>query len=108
MTLESLSPPIAEARAAHIRALIGAARGIIAEHGVTTAALDAIAEELIALGLRRELFPAEHFPLPPNGSAIFRLAEDSDGRFALYLSAKPPGGPVPPHDHTTWAVIAEF
>ena len=106
MTLETLSPPIAGARAAHIRALIGAARGIIAEHGVTTAALDAIAEELIALGLRRELFPAEHFPLPPNGSAIFRLAEDSDGRFALYLSAKPPGGPVPPHDHTTWAVIA--
>ncbi len=106
MTLQTISPPVAEARAAHIRAVITAARCIEAEQGVTRAALEAIAAELIALGLRRDLFPAEHFPLPENGSAIFRLAEDPDGRLALYLSAKPPGGPVPPHDHTTWAVIA--
>ncbi len=36
---------------------------------------------------------------------IYRLAEDADHRFALYASTGAPGKSVPPHNHTTWAVI---
>ena len=36
----------------------------------------------------------------------YRLAEDADHRFALYAAAGAPGRQAPPHNHTTWAVIA--
>jgi rhodanese-related sulfurtransferase/predicted metal-dependent enzyme (double-stranded beta helix superfamily) len=98
---------ITDQRAAAIAATIEAARGIIARRGVTRAALDELKPVLDALGERGELFPPEHFRIPagrPN--AIFHLAEDADGGFALYGSAGLPGAKQLPHDHTTWAVIA--
>ncbi|HZB93186.1 MAG TPA: rhodanese-like domain-containing protein, partial [Stellaceae bacterium] len=74
---------------------------------VTRATLDAIKPVLIELAARRALFPPEHFPFAPDGRPrVYRLAEDGDGRFALYASAGCPGKAQPPHNHTTWAVIA--
>ena len=69
--------------------------------------LQEVAQRLQALGLRRDLFPAEAFPLVPGRpTSIYRLAEDIDGGYALYLSLGEPGRAQPPHDHTTWAIIA--
>ncbi|CAG9182856.1 rhodanese-like domain-containing protein [Cupriavidus pampae] len=69
--------------------------------------LKPVAEALEQLGLQRDLFPDEHFRVTPEFPAqVYRLAEDADGRYALYVSAGLPGKSQPPHDHTTWAIIA--
>lgn len=82
-------------------------RRIEAEQGVTRQALEALKPVLIKLASETELFPAEHFPVSPGGHGrVYRLAEDSDQRFALYASAGVPGKAQPPHNHTTWAVIS--
>src|SRR5579864_409607 len=96
-----------EERRAAVEATIARVREIESEKGVTAGALDALKPVLIALASRTELFPAEHFPVAPGGHGrVYRLAEDPDRRFALYASAGVPGKAQPPHNHTTWAVIA--
>jgi len=77
------------------------------DRGVTRDALDAIKGLLVELAGRRELFPLGDFPVNADDGTgvIYRLAEDADHRFALYASAGAPGKSVPPHNHTTWAVI---
>lgn len=100
-------------------AVISARRGAVAKamtrirhiektQGVTRPALEAIKGVLLNLADQEHLFPLEHFPRvqDENGhNAIYRVSEDSDSRFALYMSTAKPGKKVPPHDHTTWAVI---
>ncbi|TAJ94743.1 MAG: hypothetical protein EPO10_02675 [Reyranella sp.] len=91
-------------RAAAVRRLIDEARAI-EKQGVNYANLDRIGGLLSSLARRTELFPQEEFPLGADGG-IYRLSEDPDHRFALYASAGGPGKKVPPHNHTTWAIIA--
>ena len=94
-------------RAQAVEQTLDQVRRIEAEMGVTPATLDAIKPVLIALATRTDLFPPEHFPVTPGGHGrVYRLAEDADRRFALYASAGVPGKAQPPHNHTTWAVIA--
>jgi len=98
---------IAELRAQAVGKLIGRVRAIEAGEGATRASLEKIKAELIALASRAELFPPEHFAnIPGRVGTIYHLAEDADGRFALYGSAGVPGKAQPPHNHTTWASIA--
>jgi rhodanese-related sulfurtransferase/predicted metal-dependent enzyme (double-stranded beta helix superfamily) len=98
---------IHEQRAQAVRATIEAVRAIESQFGVTREALDRIKPELVRLASRTELFPAASFGnLPGRPGTIFHLAEDPDGRFALYGSAGAPGKAQPPHNHTTWACIA--
>ncbi|WP_203073996.1 rhodanese-like domain-containing protein [Falsiroseomonas ponticola] len=99
-------PSLLTRRAAAIAALVERARGIERAHGVTRAGLGRIADLLIALAQQEDLFPADHFPPGPKGGAIYRLAKDADGRFALYASVHVAGPVVPPHDHGAWAIIA--
>ena len=82
-------------------------RAVERARGVTPDALDAIKGLLVELAGRRELFPLGDFPVNAEDGTgvIYRLAEDADHRFALYASAGAPGKSVPPHNHTTWAVI---
>ncbi|MFN0027758.1 MAG: cysteine dioxygenase [Acidimicrobiales bacterium] len=64
---------------------------------------------LLQLLEQRELFPAEDFPPPPeSGSYLYRIAEDDDGQFALYVNACTDRTDSPPHNHTTWAVVCGF
>src|SRR5690242_19566279 len=91
-------------RAAAIRQLVDQAREI-EKAGITSATLDRIGGLLATLASRAELFPQDEFPLGADGG-IYRLAEDPDHRFALYASAGGAGKKVPPHNHTTWAIIA--
>ena len=91
-------------RAAAVRRLVDEARGI-EKSGVTRGSLEKIGGLLSALAARAELFPQDEFPLGADGG-IYRLSEDPDHRFALYASAGGAGKKVPPHNHTTWAIIA--
>ena len=91
-------------RAAAVRRLIDEAR-TIEKDGVTYASLEKIGGLLSSLASRADLFPQEEFPLGAEGG-IYRLSEDPDHRFALYASAGGAGKKVPPHNHTTWAIIA--
>ena len=96
-----------ETRARAVGELIESVRAIESKEGVTRASLDRIKAELIALASRSELFPPAHFTnIPGRPGTIYHLAEDIDGRFALYGSAGVPGKAQPPHNHTTWASIA--
>ena len=91
-------------RATAVRQLVGQAREI-EKNGVTQETLDRIGALVSSLARRAELFPQDEFPLGPDGG-IYRLSEDADHRFALYASAGGAGKKVPPHNHTTWAIIA--
>jgi rhodanese-related sulfurtransferase/predicted metal-dependent enzyme (double-stranded beta helix superfamily) len=98
---------VMDMRAAAVAATVEAIRHIETAMGVTPAALERVKEQLIALASRTELFPEDSFPVPEGrpGKA-YRLAEDADHGFALYAAAGSPGRTAPPHNHTTWAVIA--
>ena len=98
---------IADQRAEAVRETIETVRAIEAQYGPTREALDRIKPVLIGLATRTELFPPESFGnLPGRPGTIFHIAEDTDGRFALYGSAGAPRKAQPPHNHTTWACIA--
>lgn len=89
-----------------VRAMLARVRKIT-EAGVDRDVLTTITAEMKALAARRELFPVDEFPPIEGGNAsMYRLSEDPDHRYALYIVAPAPGGFAPPHDHTTWAVIA--
>jgi rhodanese-related sulfurtransferase/predicted metal-dependent enzyme (double-stranded beta helix superfamily) len=91
-------------RSRAVRQLVDEAREI-EKAGVTPATLDKIGGLVAKLAGRADLFPQDEFPLGADGG-IYRLSEDPNHRFALYASAGGPGKKVPPHNHTTWAVIA--
>jgi rhodanese-related sulfurtransferase/predicted metal-dependent enzyme (double-stranded beta helix superfamily) len=91
-------------RTAAVRHLVDEARRI-EQNGVNYTTLEKIGSLLASLASRAELFPQDEFPLGPDGG-IYRLSEDPDHRFALYASAGGAGKKVPPHNHTTWAIIA--
>ena len=99
---------VAEERRRLVADTVARIRAVEREKGVSRAALEAVKELLIELAAKRELFPREDFPPPGEGttSILYRLSEDDDHRFALYLNSAVPGKGTPPHDHTTWAVIA--
>ena len=98
---------IADQRAQAVRKTIETVRAIEAQHGVSRETLERIKPVLVGLASRTELFAAESFGnLPGRPGTLFHLAEDPDGRFALYGSAGAPGKAQPPHNHTTWACIA--
>ena len=98
---------IHDQRAAAVTEAMARVREIVARRGVTGAMLDEVKTVMIELGSRAELFAWEHFPIPEGATGrLYRLSEDADLRFALYAAAGVMGRAQPPHNHTTWAVIA--
>ncbi|AOY90639.1 sulfurtransferase [Cupriavidus sp. USMAA2-4] len=98
---------VASRRHAAVAAFLAEAKRLLEAAPADRTSLQPVAQALERLGLQRELFPAEHFPVSADNPAqVYRLAEDVDGRYALYVSAGQPGKAQPPHDHTTWAIIA--
>jgi len=89
-----------------VTAFLNEARQIAHDFGVGEAALERMGQRLVALSHRTELFPREHFPAEPGSlSTLYRLAEDVDGRFALFACVSEPGYSTPPCQLTTWAVM---
>ena len=96
-------------RRAEIAATVEDVREIERREGVTRAGLERIKERLARLAARKDLFTDKDFPPPARGgklkSCLYRVAEDADHRFALYVNASLGGASTPAHNHTTWAVI---
>ena len=96
-------------REREIHAAVFEIREIEKRDGVTRESLDRIKQRLIRLAARQELFSPSDFPPPAPGgklkSCLYRVAEDADHRFALYVNASLGGHSTPAHNHTTWAVI---
>jgi len=106
MTVAAQAISVAQARKEAVSQAIDRMRVLERELGISPAMLERVKPLVLNLASRRELFPREDFPLPGGKSVIYRLAEDADHRFALYMSCGVPNKRVPPHNHTTWAVIA--
>src|SRR5438067_12038026 len=84
-------------------------RAIERAGGVTRETLEKIKQRLIRLAARQDLFTASDYPPPAPGgkrnSCLYRVAEDPDQRFALYVNSSDGNYGTPAHNHTTWAVI---
>ena len=97
---------IAERRNTAVGHAMSKIRDIEKANGVNRDSLKEIREVLLGLAAKRELFPQADFPSASGDPLLYLLSEDEDHRFALYLSTGLPGRSSPPHNHTTWAVIA--
>jgi predicted metal-dependent enzyme (double-stranded beta helix superfamily) len=99
----------AASRRAAVAAAVAEVREIERRDGVNRASLERIRQRLASLAARKDLFTEKDFPPPAPGgklkSCLYRVAEDADHRFALYVNASLGGHNTPPHNHTTWAVI---
>ena len=87
-------------------------RQIEEREGVTRAGVQAIRDRLITMTEQRELFSLDDFPAPGDdtkvASRLYRIAQDDDDRFALYVNSSRGGTESPVHNHTTWAVVVGF
>ena len=98
-----------EERRKEIAAAVAEVRGIEAREGLNRESLDRIKQRLLRLAARQDLFGAADFPPPAPGgklkSCLYRVSEDADHRYALYVNSSLGGYGTPAHNHTTWAVI---
>ena len=87
-------------------------RQIETGHGVTREAVGLIRDRLVALTTNRSLLSFAEFPAPDSGekaaSRLYRIAQDDDDRFALYVNSSRGAVSSPVHNHTTWAVVVGF
>ena len=96
-------------RKREIERTVADVRAIERAQGVTRESLERIKQRLIRLAARQDLFKSSDFPPPEPGgkrnSCLYRVAEDPDHRFALYVNSSFGNYGTPAHNHTTWAVI---
>jgi predicted metal-dependent enzyme (double-stranded beta helix superfamily) len=96
-------------RKREIEAAVADVRAIEAREGVTRQSLDNVKRRLVRLAGRSDLFTGADFPPPQPGSkrnsCLYRVSEDPDHRFALYVNSSLGNYGTPAHNHTTWAVI---
>lgn len=89
-----------------IAATVARVRRLESELGVGREMLEQVRAELVALAGDGTMWAPADYPLGPGDkNQVYRLSEDFDHRFALYMSVGKTGKETPPHDHTTWAVI---
>jgi|ETNmetMinimDraft_33_1059910.scaffolds.fasta_scaffold70325_1 predicted metal-dependent enzyme (double-stranded beta helix superfamily) len=101
---------LTEAHIDAVQACIDNAKAILARDGVNRDSLAAVKAHLLLLAAHDDLFAAWNFQILEDHagahSTIYRLAEDDDHSFAMFAVAQRKGNMAPPHDHTTWAMIA--
>jgi predicted metal-dependent enzyme (double-stranded beta helix superfamily) len=107
-----MADTLANRRATAVAEAIGDIRAIERSGPLDRDRLDGIRARLLRLAAQRELFPAGDFPSPPPGerpgSCLYRLSQDDDDRYALYVNACRDETDTPPHNHTTWAIVVGF
>jgi rhodanese-related sulfurtransferase/predicted metal-dependent enzyme (double-stranded beta helix superfamily) len=90
-----------------VQAAMAEIKSIAPNPQIDRSTLERLKPVLIGLASQTELFPLKDFKIGEGKhGAIYELAVDHDGRFALYASAGMPGKAQPPHNHTTWALIS--
>ena len=97
-------------RAREVESAVADVRAIEARDGVSRDSLEKIKQRLIRLAARADLFTASDFAPPEPGgkrnSCLYRLSEDGDHRFALYVNSSFGNYGTPAHNHKpSWAVI---
>ena len=96
-------------RSDEIERAVAEVRAIERDGGVSRETLEKIKQRLMRLAARQDLFTARDYPPPEPGgrrnSCLYRVAEDRDHRFALYVNSSDGNYGTPAHNHTTWAVI---
>ena len=97
-------------RSREVDAAVADVRAIEAREGVTRDSLERIKQRLIRLAARTDLFTASDFAPPQPGgkrnSCLYRVSEDADHRFALYVNSSFGNYGTPAHNHKpSWAVI---
>jgi len=96
-------------RRSAVESTVDRIRRLTKNNDVDPSCLMAIKFELLSLAQQRELFTQHDFAPPTPGakrqSCLYRIAEDSDHRFALYVNSARAGVDTPAHNHTTWAII---
>ena len=97
-------------RQREIDAAVADVRAIEARDGVSHDSLEKIKQRLIRLAARADLFTASDFAPPAPGgkrnSCLYRVSEDGDHRFALYVNSSFGNYGTPAHNHKpSWAVI---
>ena len=101
---------LTEAHIDAVQACIDNAKAILARDGVNRDSLAAVKAHLLLLAAHDDLFAAWNFQILEDHAGahgtIYRLAEDDDHSFAMFAVAQRKGNMAPPHDHTTWAMIA--
>ncbi len=97
------------ARKLAVEKTVADVRAIERTEGVSRESLDRIKQRLMRLAAQQELFTASDYPPPEPGSkrnsCLYRISEDPDRRFALYVNSSMGNYSTPAHNHTTWAVI---
>ncbi len=108
--LDAADDERARARAAIIAQTMADIRAIEDQLGVTRQGVEAIRDRLLEMASHREAFALEDFPCPTEGprGCLYRLSEDADHRFALYVNSSAGDVATPAHNHTTWAVVVGF
>lgn len=102
------SAAVADLRRAAVADIIARIKEAERTGGVNYETLAVVRDILKDLAAQKELFPESDFPIvidEKGQNPIYMLAKDDDHRFALYMSCSKGVKKVPPHNHTTWAVI---
>ena len=106
----SAAPKLRAADRRAIRACLDDVKAHVAAHGAGRAALEGVKTLLLQLAARRDLFRYERFPVlgreRGRRGSVYLLDEEDDRAFALFAVSGVEGNMSPPHDHTTWAVLA--
>ena len=101
---------LTEAHIDAIQACVDSSKAILARNSVNRDSLAAVKAHLLLLAAHDDLFAAWNFQILEDHAGahgtIYRLAEDDDHSFAMFAVAQRKGNMAPPHDHTTWAMIA--
>ncbi len=100
--------PLKTRRKTEINCCVKEIRAMISSNGVTPPTLAEVRARLLELSTHQDLFNTEIFPVQngDNTSSLYLLSEDDKHEYALYAFSETKGNMTPPHDHTTWAVIA--
>ncbi|MGG4605401.1 hypothetical protein ACLPHM_11470 [Paenalcaligenes sp. Me131] len=99
---------VSEIRADAVGHRIENIRNIVETEGLSTASLEQVLQQVLALAEHKEWWSNIHFPAPEEGElqARYLISEEADQSYALYLNVMRPGKKIVPHNHTTWACIA--
>ncbi len=108
MQQTALMTPQQQERKSAVVAFLQRVRALEKSTALCPQTLEEICDAMVKLAVKKEWFSPDEFPQKrgeDGRDSVYLLSEDEDKRFALYLSVGSPGKKVPPHNHTTWAVI---